>query len=128
MSVVFETRNFIHDGGYPPMDDHQDGTSDVDRFTDATDAVVNELAPVATYNAPTASFVTPVTPRLDLSTAAVSAVSKEESPGGTPTPIRNKTVQKPEREITKNSEGKFVCAYADCTDEIKEWTRKCEWK
>ena len=127
MSVVFEARNFIHDGGYPPMDDHHDPTED-DRFTDPTDSVVNDLAPVATYNEPTTPFVTDDTPRLELSAAAVSAASKETSPSAIGTPLRSKSIQKPERDITKNAEGKFVCTYPECTEETREWSRKCEWR
>ncbi len=130
MSVVYEPRNFIHDGGYPPMDDHHDGTSDVDRFTDPTDAVVTDLGPVATYNGPTTPFVTDEPPRLDLAATAVSIAGKEESPGATMNPMRGgmKGVLKPEREATRNAEGKYICIYPSCGEEIRVFTRRCEWK
>ncbi len=133
MSVVYEPRSFIHDGGYPPMDDHPDDTTpDPDRFTDPTDAVVSELAStVATFTAPHQPFVDTSEPRLELPTvppAPTTAISpKEDSPTAT-TPQRIKAIPKPDREVTKNLEGKFVCTWPGCSEEPKEFTRKCEWK
>lgn len=130
MSVVYEPRNFIHDGSYPPMDEHHDPSPEADRFTDPTDAVVNELATtVATFTAPH-SFDTSE-PRLDLpaapSTTTTTSPPKEESPNAT-TPQRVKAIPKPDREVTKNLEGKFICTWPGCSEEPKEFVRKCEWK
>lgn len=133
MSVVYEPRSFIHDGGYPPMDDHHDTTPDADRFTDPTDAVVNELATtVATFTAPThPQFVDTSEPRLELPTvptaATTTTTSKEDSPTAT-TPQRIKAIPKPDREVTRNLDGKFICTWPGCAEEPKEFTRKCEWK
>ncbi|KAK0719931.1 hypothetical protein B0H67DRAFT_484330 [Lasiosphaeris hirsuta] len=123
MSVVYEHRNFIHDGSYPPMDDHHDPTPDADRFADPNDSVVNDLATVATFNAPPPTFVDTPDNRLDLNT---SSLPKEDSPTVT-TPSRIKAIPKPDREVTKNVEGKFVCTYPGCTEDIREFGRKCEW-
>ncbi|KAL2266276.1 hypothetical protein VTJ83DRAFT_5628 [Remersonia thermophila] len=137
MSVVYEPRSFIHDGGYPPMDEHQDNAPDADRFADPSDAVVNELAnSVATFT--TASAHPPYVPepepaaRLQIPAAPASGPSpasgspKEESPV-LATPQRVKSIPKPEREVTRNPDGKFVCTYPSCTEEPREFTRKCEW-
>ncbi|KAL2160615.1 hypothetical protein VTH06DRAFT_1303 [Thermothelomyces fergusii] len=131
MSVVYEPRNFIHDGSYPPMDDNHDPSPEADRFTDPADAVVNELATtVATFTAPHSQFVdTPEPPRLDLPAAPSTAATsppKEESPNAT-TPQRVKAIPKPDREVTRNLEGKFICTWPGCSEEPKEFTRKCEW-
>ncbi|KAK0728586.1 hypothetical protein B0T26DRAFT_640177 [Lasiosphaeria miniovina] len=124
MSVVFETRNFIHDGNYPPMDEHHhDPNPDPDRFSDPTDAVVNELATVATFNAPPPNFVDTSEPRLDL---GAPPLSKEDSPTAT-TPQRIKAIPKPDREVTKNIDGKYVCTWPGCSEDMKEFGRKCEW-
>ncbi|KXX73801.1 Cell wall transcription factor ACE2 [Madurella mycetomatis] len=127
MSVVYEPRAFIHEGSYPPIDDHHhDPTSDADRFPDPSDAVVNELATVATFTAPPAPFVdTAAETRIDIP-AATSAISKEESPAAT-TPHRIKAIPKPDREVTRNQEGKFICTWPGCTEEAKEFGRRCEW-
>lgn len=130
MSVVYEPRSFIHDGSYPPMDDHHDPSPEADRFTDPTDAVVNELATVATFTAPHSQFVDTAEPRLDLPTAPSAAATtspKEDSPTAT-TPQRIKAIPKPDREVTKNLEGKFICTWPGCSEESKEFVRKCEWK
>jgi hypothetical protein len=132
MSVVYEPRSFIHDGGYPPMDDHHDSTPDTDRFPDPSDAVVNELAStVATFTVPHTDFVDTTEPRLDLPTAPPAAVPtitpKEESPTAT-TPQRSKAVPKPDREVTRNLDGKFICTWPGCAEEPREFIRKCEWK
>jgi len=137
MSVVYEPRNFIHEGGYPPIDDHHhhDPTPDADRFTDPTsDAVANELAQVAnSFAAPPSPFVdtkefvesAPEPPRIDL--APISEPIKEPSPTST-TPQRTKAIPKPHREETKNPEGKYVCTWPSCAEEVREFGRKCEWK
>lgn len=130
MSVVYEPRNFIHDGSYPPIDDHHhDPSPDTDRFTDPSDAVANELATsVATFTAPP-PFATEA--RLELPAAPVATVttpaSKENSPSAT-TPQRLKSVPKPDREVTRNLEGKFICTWPGCTEEAKEFSRRCEWR
>lgn len=130
MSVVYEPRSFIHDSGYPTMDDHHDTTPD--RFTDPTDAVVNELAStVATFTTPIPQFVDTSEPQLELPTVTIAATttstSKEDSPTAT-TPQRIKAIPKPDREVTRNLEGKFICTWPGCAEEPKEFTRKCEWK
>ncbi|KAK3299162.1 uncharacterized protein B0H64DRAFT_415546 [Chaetomium fimeti] len=131
MSVVYEPRSFIHDGGYPPMDDHHDPSPDADRFTDPTDAVVNELATtVATFTAPHSQFVDATEPRLDLPVgpppATTTTAVKEDSPIAT-TPQRIKAIPKPDREVTRNLEGRFICTWPGCAEEPKEFVRKCEW-
>jgi hypothetical protein len=132
MSVVYEPRSFIHDGGYPPMDDHHD-SPDADRFTDPTDAVVNELATtVATFTAPHSQFVEATEPRLDLPVgpppATTTTVTKEDSPIATTPQQRIKAIPKPDREVTRNLEGRFICTWPGCAEEPKEFIRKCEWK
>jgi len=123
MSVVYEPRTFIHDGGYPPMDDHHDPTGDAERFHDPTDSVVGDLASVATFNAPPPTFVDTPEPRIDLTAASLS---KEDSPTAT-TPSRIKAIPKPDREVTKNADGKYVCVWHGCNEDIREFNRKCEW-
>ncbi|KAK1761022.1 hypothetical protein QBC47DRAFT_19871 [Echria macrotheca] len=123
MSVVYEPRNIFHDGGYPPMDDHHDPNPDADRFADPGDSVVGALAGVAEYNGPGPAFDTPEPPRLDLGS---STLAKEDSPTVT-TPSRIKAIPKPDREITKNADGKYVCTYPGCSEDVKEFGRKCEW-
>ncbi|KAK4223875.1 cell wall transcription factor ACE2 [Podospora fimiseda] len=139
MSVVYEPRNFIHEGAYPPIDDHHhhhDPTPDTDRFTDPNDTVENELVQVANSFVPTPppyvdtkEYVenAPEPPRMELGSLVDGLPPvKEPSPIST-TPQRTKAIPKPLREETKNGEGKYICTWPSCTDDVKEFARKCEW-
>lgn len=37
-------------------------------------------------------------------------------------------IERPDRAVYKNAEGKFECNWADCTEVVKTFNRKCEWK
>lgn len=50
---------------------------------------------------------------------------KEESDA--PSPGRSKPIPKPDREVTKGEDGRFVCNWAGCTEEVRSFNRKCEW-
>ncbi|KAK3994696.1 hypothetical protein QBC44DRAFT_305928 [Cladorrhinum sp. PSN332] len=125
-------------GAYPPIDDHHhhDPTPDTDRFADPSDAVVNELAQVAnSFAAPPSPFVdtkefvdsAPEPPRIELAPIPDGLPPvKEPSPILT-TPQRTKAIPKPLREETKNGEGKYICTWPGCAEELKEFGRKCEW-
>lgn len=41
---------------------------------------------------------------------------------------RLKQIPKPEREVHKKSDGKFHCPLDDCKEDIRAFSRKCEWK
>lgn len=45
-----------------------------------------------------------------------------------PSPGRSKPVPKPDREITKDANGRFYCTWPGCTEEVKDFNRKCEWR
>ncbi|EGO61404.1 hypothetical protein NEUTE1DRAFT_128016 [Neurospora tetrasperma FGSC 2508] len=66
-----------------------------------------------------------------LSPAAPSPPShtqQEQQSPSTPAPSgRIKPIPKPVRQATKNAEGKFVCMWPGCAEDIKEFGRKCEW-
>jgi hypothetical protein len=50
---------------------------------------------------------------------------KEESDA--PSPGRSKPIPKPDREVTKGDDGRFLCNWAGCTEEVRSFNRKCEW-
>lgn len=50
---------------------------------------------------------------------------KEES--DPPSPGRSKPIPKPDREVTKGPDGRFVCEWPNCTEEVRSFNRKCEW-
>ena len=42
-------------------------------------------------------------------------------------PGRSKAIPKPARAITKNENGRYVCAWVGCTEEVRDFGRRCEW-
>jgi len=65
---------------------------------------------------------------------ATTALAMEEMPelpqkeeSDAPSPGRSKPIPKPDREITKGEDGRFVCNWVGCTEEVRSFNRKCEW-
>ncbi|KAH8687236.1 hypothetical protein BGZ60DRAFT_393160 [Tricladium varicosporioides] len=50
---------------------------------------------------------------------------KEES--DPPSPGRSRPIPKPDRPVTKGDDGRFICSWPGCNEEIKSFNRKCEW-
>lgn len=70
----------------------------------------------------------PYNPQLDaagLEMQMPELPQKEESDA--PSPGRSKAIPKPDREVTKGEDGRFVCTWAGCTEDVKSFNRKCEW-
>ncbi|CZS98474.1 uncharacterized protein RAG0_07194 [Rhynchosporium agropyri] len=44
-----------------------------------------------------------------------------------PSPERSKPIPKPDREVTKGEDGRFICNWIGCNEEVQAFTRKCEW-
>jgi hypothetical protein len=44
-----------------------------------------------------------------------------------PSPGRLRPIPKPDREITKTEEGKYICMWQGCTEDQRLFNRKCEW-
>lgn len=51
--------------------------------------------------------------------------AKSESDAASPG--RSKPIAKPERPVTKNQSGQYQCDWEGCNEEIKTFSRKCEW-
>lgn len=51
-----------------------------------------------------------------------------ESPSTHQSSSRSKTMPKPDREVVKQADGKFHCPLHDCKEEVRSFSRKCEWK
>lgn len=158
MSVAYEPRSFIHEGGYPPIGDEHDHAAD-QRFTDSEvaehlshytadasllqdDRVVlgddrvlmgddsNSVQDGTRLDLSDAVFTSPM--QVSLHEPSVSEPlpdSKEVSPSaGSPPSSRIKPIPKPERDVSKKSDGKFHCPLDDCLEDIRAFSRKCEWK
>ncbi|PNY26840.1 Uncharacterized protein TCAP_03232 [Tolypocladium capitatum] len=54
---------------------------------------------------------------------------KDPSPGvGSPSlASRIRPIPKPDRDVTKQADGKFHCPLSDCREDLRAFSRKCEW-
>ncbi|KAJ1326608.1 zinc finger protein 143/76 [Microdochium nivale] len=75
---------------------------------------------------PSIPFLGPPTPEDALPTPPSMPKSRTGS-SGSPVPSRMKPIPKPDREVMKSRDGKYRCTTAGCSDEIREFSRKCEW-
>ncbi|KAG6206018.1 hypothetical protein E4U35_002080 [Claviceps purpurea] len=77
-----------------------------------------------------AKFPSPIPDALHaplLPTDPISAC-KEPSPAtGSPASMRIKTIAKPDRDVVKQADGKFHCPLEDCKEDVRTFSRKCEW-
>ncbi|KAI0133917.1 C2H2 transcription factor [Xylariales sp. AK1849] len=134
MSVVYEPRQFHHSDNYPSIvadPDEHDGTDPSDvRFGD------HDVADLGSYNLnplASGSFPSPDAhhslPELAPapSTPQVPALPTPKDDIELHTPQRSKPIPKPDRSVRKNMHGKYQCTWPDCTEEVKEFGRKCEW-
>ncbi|KFA63860.1 hypothetical protein S40285_04464 [Stachybotrys chlorohalonatus IBT 40285] len=54
--------------------------------------------------------------------------SKEPSPGAmSPPGNRIKSIPKPDRDVVKQADGKYHCPLEDCKEDVRAFSRKCEW-
>lgn len=51
-----------------------------------------------------------------------------KSESDAPSPGRSKPIPKPDREVTKDANGRFYCNWPGCTEDVKDFGRKCEWR
>ena len=42
-------------------------------------------------------------------------------------PGRSKPIPKPDRAVTKGEDGRFICSWVGCTEDVRSFNRKCEW-
>lgn len=117
MSLSFETpRGFMHEGANYPED-----------------------FKAASYPSPSAQMSEnpyhphPQTQGLDTTDGDVrAAMGMPELPmrelSDAPSPGRSKPIQKPDRgNPPKDANGRYICTWLGCTEEIKDFGRKCEW-
>ncbi|KAK7737877.1 hypothetical protein SLS53_006255 [Cytospora paraplurivora] len=142
MSVAYEPRSFHDDSPYAPVGEND---HDLNKYinTEANVADMADLA-AATYepanDASSATFGASPSPALDLGPVAPPNVDpanvpvRELSPAiqqgldsTQPTSTRSKAIAKPNREVTKDESGKYICTWTDCKEPDRKFRRKCEW-
>ena len=156
MSVAYEPRSFIHEGAYPPIGDEHDHPDN--RYTDsdvaehlshytADASLLDDGRVVLDDRGMLSDDGTGVQDvgRLDLHATGFSSPiqmalpappmsdptpdSKDTSPdAASPPSSRMKLIPKPPRDAFKQADGKFHCTRDDCTEDVRAFTRKCEWK
>ncbi|KAI0108211.1 hypothetical protein F4814DRAFT_48985 [Daldinia grandis] len=130
MSVVFKDRAVLPSGPYPPGIDGRQDQEGESRFSPGP-----SIHGLVGYSAGEEQVLLPVSPSsngLDSPSPFDQPLSPPESlstPGHRhhTRPPRLGPIVKPNRIANKNREGKFVCSFAGCTDDVKVFGRKCEW-
>ncbi|RYC54581.1 hypothetical protein CHU98_g11628 [Xylaria longipes] len=127
MSVAYEpSRNPLPTRSYPvPGENHdRDHDQKVTGFNPLNPNGDPTLIPPSSPT-PSTNSLAPTTPRDGLASPIAFAVEpKPHVPKGPP---RMKPIPKPQRQVVKNADGKFICTWQDCTAPVKEFSRKCEW-
>lgn len=141
MSVAYEPRSFHEDSPYAPVgeNDHdmnkfinEANVDDMANLAAATYEPANQSSPAVFHASPSPALdlhpvgppnVDPTNvPVRDLSPAAPNAFNSTQTQSQ-----RIKPITKPNREVTKSEDGKYICTWAECNELIKKFQRKCEW-
>ena len=150
MSVAYEPRAFMHDGAYPNLgdDNDRDHAADLghDRYTDhegmpvfnAAPTMIDDERDLVGDESPMAQgavldlpMVKATTPQDVESDQHIKTVAPPLAPMDQPTPppsARIKAIPKPDREVSKQADGRFYCSWPGCTDEKQVFARRCEWR
>ncbi|KAI0849313.1 hypothetical protein F5Y00DRAFT_71127 [Daldinia vernicosa] len=130
MTIVTKDRTILLSCPYPPGIDGRQDQEGESRFSPGP-----SIHGLVEYGAGEEQVLLPGSPSsngLDTPSPFDQPLSPPESlstPGHHhhPRPPRLGPVVKPNRIVNKNREGKFVCSFAGCTDDVKVFNRKCEW-
>ncbi|GAW21545.1 hypothetical protein ANO14919_110680 [Xylariales sp. No.14919] len=122
MSVLYETRNPLPTSAYSSPSINHD--SKVSAFNPLNPNGDPTLIPSSSPT-PSASSLAPTTPPNRFSSPPAVPDTKAGAPKNAQP--RMKPIPKPQRQIVKNREGKFICTWHDCGAAVKEFSRKCEW-
>ncbi|KAI1372936.1 hypothetical protein F4677DRAFT_431292 [Hypoxylon crocopeplum] len=134
MSVVFKNRDILPSDPYPPgINDGDQNDHDSVRYSPvpvvhdllsyggAEDVVMMPASPSsASLNSP--NLLAPLSPPESLATPT------NVDPGRPRLHSRQKAIPRPDRNPTKNRDGKYVCTFPGCTEQVKAFARKCEWE
>lgn len=127
MSVVYNTRNPLPTGPYSSLnDDHNDDHNDgvVPRPNGFNPLNNGDPTLIPGSSSPTPSRSNSMSPEF-LEDGPLPRPSKgaTKNPNG-----RMKPIPKPLRQPVKGRNGKYACTWPDCRANVKEFSRKCEWR
>jgi hypothetical protein len=120
MSLSYESRSFITDANYPQMQMHD--THDQDDFKDDHPRYPSPPIPSSEMNPYNTQGIDTNPEDAMENLQNVQALDSDA-----PSPGRSKPIPKPNREVTKGDNGRFVCTWVGCTEEVRDFGRKCEW-
>lgn len=142
MSVAYEPRSFHGDSPYAPVGEND---HDMNKFINEANVADMANLAAATYEpaneSPSPVFDTSPSPALDLHPVGPPNVDPANVPVRELSPAapnvfnsthtqshRIKPIAKPNREVTKSEDGKFICTWSECNELVKKFQRKCEWR
>ena len=150
MSVVYEARAIFQDGHYPNLveHDHDHGADHHVSYASPDDVAIPDIT--GSYGSLAASLgedrnlMHDGMPDIDINSLAASAtmasLTSDLPDGLSSTPTldeaespaassgRSRCIPKPERDVQKQVDGKYYCTNAECTEDVRAFSRKCEWK
>jgi hypothetical protein len=121
MALTYESqRQFMTDASYPQMGMHE---------AQEQDEIQHEHPRYPSPPMPSADM-NPYNPQL-VDTAQEDAIENlpnlQANETDAPSPGRSKPIPKPDREVTKGENGRFICTWVGCTEDVRDFGRKCEW-
>jgi hypothetical protein len=124
MSLSYESRAFMPDTQYPMQMAHD--TQEPDEFKHDEPRYPSPPPPLSENPYTAQTMAAPeehpiIEPQMEL-----PEIPKDEEDA--PSPGRSKPVPKPDREVTKDANGRYYCAWPGCTEEVRDFNRKCEWR
>ncbi|KAI2630022.1 hypothetical protein GGS21DRAFT_492129 [Xylaria nigripes] len=125
MGVSYESRNPLPTSAYSPPDNNHDPIPKIAAFNPLNPNGDPTLIPSSSSPTPSTSSPAPTTPP-NRGSSPLTFEAARAGPQRSTQP-RMKPIPKPQRQVVKNLEGKFVCTWPDCTSTSKEFSRKCEW-
>jgi hypothetical protein len=120
MSLTYETSHqFLPEANYPRMHDPQEQDEEIQHEHPRYPSPPLASAELNSYT------------HHGLDTAPEDAIENlpqlQANSTDAPSPGRSKPIPKPDREVTKGDNGRYVCTWVGCTDEVRDFGRKCEW-
>lgn len=121
MSLSYESRTFMPDANYPDSMQIPHHPQDQEDFKHEQPRYPSPPPPLSENPYNPQAIGAPPDDRLE-----IPELPKDDSEAASPG--RSKPVPKPDREVTRDANGRFYCNWPNCTEEVREFNRKCEWR
>jgi hypothetical protein len=119
MSLSYESRSsFMPESNYPQMQILQDNPEHEDMHQEQHTRYPSPPPPLSENPYHPSHLNAGADDGMDVPNLPTHETDAPSSPG------RSKPIPKPDREVTKGPNGRFVCAYENCTEDVREFGRK----